>query len=344
MHLSTYIVDAFSDGPFTGNPAAVVPLDAWLPDELMRSIAAQNALSETAFVGPAADVVPLVAAAAAADADPTAVDHGLRWFTPGGEVDLCGHATMAAGHVAFHHRLHAGGTVRFLTRAGRLAVRLASGRRLAIDLPARPPRPVEPPAGLAEALGAEPVEVHAARDLLVVLDAPQRVRDLAPDLARLAALDVFAVVVTAAGDPGPSPDAAESGEADRPAPTPADFVSRFFAPGEGVPEDPVTGSAHCSLVPFWADRLGREALLARQLSARGGRLACRRDGDRVHLEGGARTYLEGMVTVPGPPAADRGDDARAARRRARTDRAVRHARGDADERLRAHAEQAAVDS
>ena len=302
MHLSTYIVDAFSAAPFTGNPAAVVPSEPWLPDELMQSIAAQNNLSETAFIGPVAEVARRFGFSAE---DAAAADAGLRWFTPRSEVDLCGHATMAAAHVMFHHRLHPGATVRFLTRSGLLSVDLGDDRHLVLDLPARPLRPAEPPAGFLEALGATPVEVLAARDLVVVLESPEAVRDLAPDLHRLAEVDAFAFAVTAAGDA--ERDAGED---------PADFVSRFFVPREGIPEDPVTGSSHCSLVPLWAERLGRTQLTARQLSSRGGRLDCELRGDRVRLGGHARTYLHGSIVVPTPASLLAVEqDPRAARRR-----------------------------
>jgi PhzF family phenazine biosynthesis protein len=303
VHLSTYIVDAFSAEPFTGNPAAVVPLDAWLPDSLMQSIAAQNNLSETAFIGPAEDV-EVNGGATADGASPDNADLGLRWFTPASEVDLCGHGTLAAAHVMFHHRMHPAITVRFLTRSGRLTVELGEDRHLTLDLPARPPQPAAAPAGLAEALGVEPVEVLGSRDLIVVLESPEQIRDLRPDLHRLAEVEAFAFAVTAAGDVPEHADA------------PADFVSRFFVPREGIPEDPVTGSAHCTLVPMWAERLGRTTMLARQLSRRGGRLDCELVGDRVRIGGHARTYLHGSIVVPTPDAIIAVEkDPQAARRR-----------------------------
>lgn len=304
MHLSTYIVDAFSSGPFTGNPAAVVPLDVWLPDSLMQSIATQNNLSETAFIGPAADV-QVNGAAGPEAATVEDADLGLRWFTPASEVDLCGHGTLAAAHVMFHHRMHPAITVRFLTRSGRLTVDLGADRHLTLDLPARPPQPTAAPAGLAESLGIEPVEVLGSRDLVVVLESPEQVRDLRPDMHRLAEVDAFAFAVTAAGDiPGEHDDA------------PADFVSRFFVPREGIAEDPVTGSAHCTLVPMWAERLGRTTMLARQLSLRGGRLDCDLVGDRVRLGGHARTFMHGSIVVPTPQAVIAVErDPQAARRR-----------------------------
>lgn len=304
MHLSIFIVDAFSAGPFTGNPAAVVPLATWLPDEQMQAIAAQNNLSETAFIGPASGVAEL---AGVGDDMAAAADGGLRWFTPRSEVDLCGHATMAAAHVLIHHRLHPSRTVRFLSRSGLLGVELGDNRHLSLDLPSRPPAPAEAPEGLAAALGVEPVEVHAARDLIVVLASPEQVHELAPDMHQLAELDCFALAVTAAGD---IPREAEE--------VPADFVSRFFVPREGIAEDPVTGSAHCTLVPFWAERLGRTTMIARQLSRRGGRLDCELMADRVRLGGYARTYLHGSIVVPTPPAVLAVErDPQAAARRAR---------------------------
>jgi PhzF family phenazine biosynthesis protein len=238
----------------------VCPLERWLPDATLQAIAAENNLSETAyFVG-------------------SAGEYEIRWFTPATEVDLCGHATLASAHVILE-RLEPGlSEVHFGSRSGPLRV-LRDGDRLSLDFPARPPEPCSPPPGLAEALGRAPREVWAARDYLAVFEAEEEVRRLRPDFAALATLDRFALIVTAPGSD-------------------CDFVSRFFAPAKGVPEDPVTGSAHCTLVPYWARRLGRTRLAARQVSARGGELACELAGDRVRIAGHAADYLEGTIEVP----------------------------------------------
>jgi PhzF family phenazine biosynthesis protein len=258
MRLPIFRVDAFVlDRPFSGNPAAVVPLEGWLDDDTLRGLAAENNLSETAYFIPGDGVLP------------------LRWFTPATEVDLCGHATLASAHVLFRHLGARGDRVVFSSRAGDLAVS-RDGERLALDFPARPAAPVAPPGGLAAALGARPVETLSAVDLLVVLETEEEVRAAAPDLAALGRLPHRAVIVTAPGRE-------------------VDFVSRFFAPKVGVPEDPVTGSAHCTLIPYWSRRLGRPSLRARQLSPRGGELACEDRGDRVTIAGRARTTLEGTI-------------------------------------------------
>lgn len=259
MKLPLYQVDAFTGRLFGGNPAAVVPLDDWLPDDVLAAIAAENNLSETAFVLPRTDVSP------------------LRWFTPAVEVDLCGHATLATAHVLFQHRYPELDCLTFSTRSGDLAV-ARSGELLSMDFPARPGSEVEVTDDLASALGRRPRRAFRARDLMAVFDAESDVRDLQPDFQRVAALDTFAVIVTAPGSD-------------------ADFVSRFFAPAKGVPEDPVTGSAHCTLIPYWAARLGRTELKARQLSRRGGELYCKLRGERVDIAGRAMEYLRGEITI-----------------------------------------------
>ncbi|MCA9560207.1 MAG: PhzF family phenazine biosynthesis protein [Myxococcales bacterium] len=263
--LPFYQLDAFSERAFGGNPAAVCPLEKWLPDEQLQAIAAENNLSETAFFVPEDDDT-----------------YALRWFTPTTEVELCGHATLAAGYVVLY-RLRKGETVaRFTTRkAGPLTVTRVSGGRLELALPARAPRPADPPEGLTEALGGAKVETcWRARDLLVVLADAEAVRALKPDMRALAALDEYAVCVTA---PGTGAD----GD--------VDFVSRFFAPKAGVDEDPVTGSAHCTLVPFWTRRLGKNPLRARQVSARSGDLEGDLQDDRVLLRGHATLVIEGHL-------------------------------------------------
>lgn len=261
MQLPLYQVDAFARRVFEGNPAAVCPLERWLDDATMQAIAAENALSETAFF--VADG-PVVA---------------LRWFTPSAEVDLCGHATLAAAHVLCTELGAGGDTVRFTTRSGALRVE-RHGDELALDLPAQVAVPCEVPTGLVEGLGRTPREVLRGEDFVVVFDHEDDVRSLEPDLARLAALDARGVVVTAPGRD-------------------VDLVSRFFAPAIGIPEDPVTGSTHCALVPYWAERLGTPTLRARQLSRRGGELTCRLEGERVVLVGRAVTFLRGVIEIAG---------------------------------------------
>ncbi|MBB6249951.1 PhzF family phenazine biosynthesis protein [Nitrospirillum iridis] len=268
MRLPVYQIDAFTDAVFGGNPAAVVPLDAWLPDAVMQAIAAENNLSETAFFVPPGP----------GDEDAW----GLRWFTPAVEVDLCGHATLATAHLMMNI-LHPGtDRVVFRTqKAGLVAVTREQGL-LTLDFPARPPRlPEAIHPGLVAALGGPaPAAILAARDYLVVYDDAAVVRALAPDMAALMDIDRFAVIVTAPGDePG------------------VHFISRFFAPSEGVPEDPVTGSAHCTLIPYWAQRLGTDRLAARQVSRRGGALTCRLEGERVRIGGQAVLFLEGHIHI-----------------------------------------------
>ncbi len=260
MRLPLYQVDAFSKRVFAGNPAAVCPLPEWLDDRTLASIAAENNLSETAFL-----------------LRRDAGDYDIRWFTPAVEVDLCGHATLASAWVVFERLEPGRASVRFHSKSGPLEV-TRSGELLVLDFPARPPLRLGAAPALAEALGDTPAEVWAARDVLALFDDEQRVRALRPDMARLAALPWFGVIATAQGRE-------------------SDFVSRFFAPAKGVPEDPVTGSSHCTLVPFWAARLGRQRLSARQLSARGGELACELRGERVSLAGHAALYLEGTIEV-----------------------------------------------
>ena len=236
----------------------VVPEEP-LPEKTMQSIAAENNLSETAFV-------------ILGDAPLT-----LRWFTPSVEVDLCGHATLATAFILFTHGCIDGEEVEFLTKSGLLEVR-SSGSLLTLDFPSRAPVRIEPKPQLAEALGAEPVELHASRDWLVLFDAEEQVASLEPDFSRIRKLDTFAVIATAPGED-------------------VDFVSRFFAPRAGVDEDPVTGSAHCTLTPFWARRLGKSKLTARQISDRKGEVICEDCGDRVAISGYAVEYLSGEISI-----------------------------------------------
>ncbi|MGH6988538.1 MAG: PhzF family phenazine biosynthesis protein [Stellaceae bacterium] len=261
MKLPFFQIDAFAARAFAGNPAAVCPLEDWLDDTTLQRIAAENNLSETAFF--------------------VAEDDGfrLRWFTPAVEVDLCGHATLATAWVIFHEFDWPLDTIDFTTRSGALAV-TREDDRLAMDFPARPPVPAEGVAEVAAALGARPQSLLAARDALAVFADAAEVEALAPDFARLKALDHFAVIATAPGRAGD-----------------ADFVSRFFAPKVGVDEDPVTGSAHSTLIPYWSRRLGKKRLFARQVSARGGELWCEANGDRVSIAGHCVPVIEGMFRI-----------------------------------------------
>jgi PhzF family phenazine biosynthesis protein len=260
MKIRQYQVDAFASRVFEGNPAAVCPLDAWLPDELMQAIAGENNLSETAFFVPEGD------------------GFRLRWFTPVAEVDLCGHATLASAHVILNILGHPTDRVDFETRSGKLTVE-RDGEMLAMDFPAQPPQPCEIPKELIVGLGAEPAEVLAAADYIAVFDDEDAVRALAPDFDILHELVLRGVCVTAPGKE-------------------VDFVSRFFAPKVGIPEDPVTGSAHCELAPYWAARLGKQELQAQQVSKRDGDVRCRLMGDRVLLSGQAVTFMVGEIDIP----------------------------------------------
>jgi predicted PhzF superfamily epimerase YddE/YHI9 len=261
MGVPLFQVDAFTDAPFGGNPAAVCVLQGPAPDAWMQSVAAEMNLSETAFAWPELDA------------------WRLRWFTPRVEVDLCGHATLATAHVLFA-RDERERNVRFLTRSGELrAARRGNG--IELDFPALPVREAAPPAGLREALGALPVSFSQSRfDGVAELESEEIVRGLRPDFAALSALDARGLIVTSRGA------------------APYDFVSRCFYPAVGIDEDPVTGSAHCALAPYWAERLGRSEMTAYQASPRGGIVRVRLAGDRVFLGGRAVTVLEGSLVVP----------------------------------------------
>ncbi len=261
MSLPFFWIDAFTDRVFTGNPAGVVPLEAWLPDAMMQRIAFENGLSETAFFvrsGPGR--------------------YHLRWFTPATEVELCGHATLAGAHVLWSELGEQAERIAFATRSGELRVARSDGR-LELDFPAQPAEPAAAPPALLEGLGCAPEFTgRAGTRWLCVLGDAGAVRTLKPDHARLAQVTPGRIIITAAGED-------------------CDFVSRFFAPDAGVPEDPVTGSAHCTLTPYWAGRLGRNRLHARQVSARGGELWCELRGDRVAIAGRAATYLRGTLAL-----------------------------------------------
>ena len=259
MNLPLYHIDAFTSRLFGGNPAAVVLMDEWLADEHLLAIAAENNLPETGFVIPRSDESP------------------LRWFTPTVEMDLCGHATLAAAHVLFKYRFPSQDRMTFSSRSGNLVV-IKRGEQLVLDFPSRPGNPIETTDTLVAALGMKPSAALRARDLLAIVETEDEVRSFQPDFARIASLDEFGLILSA---PGRS----------------VDFVSRFFAPRAGVPEDPVTGSAHCTLVPYWAQRLGRRKLTAQQLSMRGGELECELNGDRVLMAGNAVEYLRGEISV-----------------------------------------------
>lgn len=259
MKLPYYEVSAFTTNPFGGNPAGVCPLEAWLPNAVLLGIAANNNLAETAFTVPRGN------------------NFELRWFTPTVEMDLCGHATLAAASVLFHERGLGGNQVRFHSRSGLLTV-TRTADLLTLDFPSRPPAPSVAPEALTRGLGATPKEVFKARDYLAVFSSAAEVRALQPNFAALKTLDCLGIIVTAPG-------------------TDCDFVSRFFAPGAGVDEDPVTGSAHCTLIPFWAQRLGKTKLSARQVSVRGGELVCELVGERVRIGGRAVHYLRGEIQI-----------------------------------------------
>lgn len=261
MRIPMFQVDAFAGRLFSGNPAAICPLEKWLPAQTMQAIAAENNLAETAFFAP------------------EGTGYRLRWFTPTIEMDLCGHATLASAYVVMN--CLDGDDVRsvaFETASGTLTV-TRDGDLYSLDFPSRPPERCDVHPRLIDALGTVPVEVLAARDYMVVYRTEDEVRSLQPNLELLASMDRFAVIVTAPG-------------------TDYDFVSRFFAPAHGVPEDPVTGSAHCTLIPYWSRRLGKTELRAYQASRRGGEVFCELRGDRVRISGKGVLYLQGFIDVP----------------------------------------------
>ena len=261
MKIPLYHLDAFTGRLFAGNPAAVCPLDSWLPDEVLQSIAAENNLSETAYL-------------VGSDGD-----YQIRWMTPAQEVDLCGHATLAAAWVVANRLERGCSEVHFKSKSGPLVVR-REGDLFTLDFPSRSPEPAAVTPQLVKGLGRTPKEVWAARDTMAVFETEDEVRALRPDMAAIAAGAPFAVIATAPGRE-------------------VDFVSRFFAPNAGIPEDPVTGSAHCTLTPYWSRRLGKTTLRAHQVSARGGELLCEDRGARVHIAGRAVLYLEGVIEVEG---------------------------------------------
>ena len=252
-------VSAFSPRRFGGNPAAVVPLEEWLADDVLQAIAAENNLSETAFYIPAEQ------------------GFGLRWFTPEVEVDLCGHATLATAHVLFNELGFEGDCIAFQTRSGELLVRQHEAG-ISMDFPAYDLEPAEVDAAIAAALGASPAGAYASKFWLYLYESEAQVRALTPDFAALLSASDMPVIATAPG-------------------TDVDFVSRFFGPQVGINEDPVTGSAHCALVPLWAQRLQKNQLRALQVSARQGELDCELTGDRVSMRGRGLTFLRGQIDL-----------------------------------------------
>lgn len=259
MNLPIYQVDAFATKVFEGNPAAICPLNEWLPDEVMQNIAMENNLSETAFFVLQGE------------------SYRLRWFTPLAEVDLCGHATLASAHVLFEHLEYDGEVIRFDSNSGELRVQ-KGGDRLVMEFPVSDLKKSKTPSELEEALGISPSELFKADDYLYVVDSEQQVCDLDPDFRLLKQVDTRGVIVSA-----PSEE--------------FDFVSRFFAPAVGIDEDPVTGSAHTMLTPYWSKQLGKDKLIGRQISKRGGTIYCHQKGTRVELGGEARTFMKGRISI-----------------------------------------------
>jgi PhzF family phenazine biosynthesis protein len=260
MEIPVYQVDAFTTEAFGGNPAAICPLDDWLPDATMQTLAMENNLSETAF---------LVGRGGG--------EYDLRWFTPGAEVDLCGHATLATAWVLFERLGEEAPAITFHTKSGPLNVSRQGGR-LVMDFPALPPKPEPMPDGLVEALGREPVAFLRALKNMAIFDSEADVRAITPDFNYIADMEGMGLIITAPGDA-------------------SDCASRFFAPKVGINEDPVTGSAHCTIVPYWSERLGKTDIYARQVSARGGDLYCRYQGDRVEMAGNAVMTMQGAMML-----------------------------------------------
>lgn len=261
MKLRLYQLDAFTDRLFAGNPAAVVPLETWLSDELMQQIASENNLAETAFYVP------------------TGQGFHIRWFTPTVEVDLCGHATLATAHVLFFIENKGETEISFESRSGILKV-TRQDDWLTLDFPADTYQVAVAPPALSESIkSVDSFEVYKGQsDYMVVLQNEQQIKDLNPDIFILSTVPTRGIIVTAPGDE-------------------VDFVSRFFAPQSGIDEDPVTGSAHTTLIPFWAEKLGKKTMTAKQLSARGGYLRCELAGDRTLISGQVKLYLTGEISV-----------------------------------------------
>ncbi|MEY3299257.1 MAG: hypothetical protein RLZZ597_2517 [Cyanobacteriota bacterium] len=261
MKLPIFQVDAFADDVFSGNPAAVCPLGTWLSDSVMQQIALENAVAETAFF--------------------VQTDQGfeIRWFTPEIEIDLCGHATLATAHVIARHLGYSRPSIHFKSKSGELIVTI-DRELLSLNFPARKPQPSNAPKEILDAIRHKPIEILKSRDYVLVFEDEDMIRDLRPNQHTLDQinLDPGGVVVTAKGKE-------------------FDFVSRFFTPQASIFEDPVTGSAHCSLIPYWSEKLGKDSMIAYQLSSRGGKLFCKNLGERVLIAGKAVTYLKGQITI-----------------------------------------------
>ncbi len=259
MKIPLYQIDAFTDGVFKGNPAAVCPLKEWLDKDTMLNIAAENNLSETAFFVSNGD------------------SFELKWFTPKIEIDLCGHATLATAYVIFNYLKPDLNVVKFMTNSGELIVN-RNENFLIMNLPSSKPEPAKTPPQLIDGLKATPIEVLRSRDYLAIFSSEDVIRSIKPDFGILKGLDCLGIIISAIGDN-------------------ADFVSRFFAPGAGINEDPVTGSAHATLIPYWSNKLGKKALHAFQISERQGEIFCKDLGDRVEISGQAITYLIGEIEI-----------------------------------------------
>lgn len=254
-----YQVDAFTSELFGGNPAAVCPLGQWLPDQTMQDIAMENNLSETAFFVKKGE------------------SFDIRWFTPKSEIDLAGHPTLATAHVIFKHLNYRKKEILFSSKSGLLRARRHKGL-IQLDFPSRPPVEISPDASLTEALGKQPVKFYKSRDLMALFATEKDIRELKPNFHLLSQVDMHGLIVTATGEK-------------------SDFVSRFFAPSIGINEDPVTGSAHATLIPFWAEKTGKDEMLAYQLSERGGELFCQFGGERVFIAGKAVTFMIGEIRL-----------------------------------------------
>lgn len=260
MKLNIYQIDAFSEKVFSGNPAAVVPLEKWLPSQTMQNIAMENNLSETAFFVPEEN------------------GFHIRWFTPATEVNLCGHATLATAHVLFHHLNFNREEIVFQSRTGELKVK-KENELIVLNFPASEVIETEVPQNIKQAFDIKPQNIYKGReDLMFVFEKQADIQNLKPDFNFLKTLEMRGIIATAPSDE-------------------YDFVSRFFAPREGIDEDPVTGSAHTMLIPYWADRMGKNELIAQQISKRGGILHCKHLGERVEIGGKAVTYLVGEISV-----------------------------------------------
>ena len=259
MKINVYHVDAFANKAFEGSPAAICPLDQWLPEQTMQALAAENNLSETAFFVTEGD------------------GFALRWFTPTTEVDLCGHATLAAAYVLFEELGYQGEVIRFSTKSGTLSV-VRNGDSLRLDFPAQQPLPFELPMQLVEAFATTPEDCLKFADIIAVFPSEEMVRSADPDMALLAELDCRGIIITA-----------ESAE--------YDFIARWFGPRTGITEDPVTGSAFTQLVPYWANRLGKTKFRAKQVSQRGGEVTCELVRDRVLISGKVVLFMRGIIEI-----------------------------------------------